>query len=225
MTRTPIATGALEARAVVGGFGLGGLSRPLWITVGWLVLVGFVGALLLVTSPAYADRVRERANGSPALAFATGFPVLFGVFTAGAAPLFVSGAVDLTAVEPIAVGLFLVGAAATAILALVGTCFGLVAVGDRLGTRSDDRNAIRSLAVGAVVCAPTQLIPILGTIVVIGLASVGCGAMVRLRGERRRGPADGTGEARRPRTTDRDAVAPSATTDRKSPAQSTSIER
>ena len=214
MTRTPIATSAGEVPAVVGGLGLGDLSRPLWVAVGWLFLVGFVGTLVLVSSPGFSDRVRERVGGALAMAFATGFPIVFGLFTAGATPLFVTSAVDLTALEPVAVGVFFIGSAVTAVVALVGTSFGLVAVGDRLGSRPDERGAIRSLVVGAAVCAPTQLIPILGTIVLIALASVGCGAVVRERLECCQEPVDGDGSPGEPTVTARESVATSASVER-----------
>ncbi|WP_440766029.1 ABC transporter permease [Natronorubrum sp. DTA7] len=171
----------LVAAQSVGGVDL---RRPLAVAVGWTALTLVVGGTLLAGFASPIQAIRDDVLERPDLAFATGFLVFFAPLVVASLPLFV---LTYVADHPVVLGVgalvtlpaLLVGGA----LLLVGGTIGALVVGDRIagsfatGTPSSGR----SLVVGSVVLGASQLVPVVGTLVAIGVATVGTGALVRRR--------------------------------------------
>ena len=158
------------------------VPRPLWLAIGATIVALLVGLVLLVAAARFTRTVGDDIAERPDLAFATGFVGLFGLLVAVSLPLIVSSAVEHAALAALAglvsiPGLFLWG-----IVLVVGSSVGAVAVGARIADRhTDSRSLAPALVIGAAVLGASQLVPVLGALVAMGLATVAVGAIARRR--------------------------------------------
>ncbi|SDJ98190.1 hypothetical protein SAMN04515672_2036 [Natronorubrum texcoconense] len=160
------------------------LRRPLGVAVGWTVLTLVVGGVLLAGFSSPIRAIRDDALERPDLTFATGFLVFFAPLVVASIPLFVLTYVaDHPAVLGIGALVSLPALIVAGGLLIVGGTIGSVVVGDRIaGSVATGTPSLgRSLAVGSVVLGSSQLVPVVGTLVAIGFATVGTGALARRR--------------------------------------------
>lgn len=159
------------------------LPQALQVAAAGTLAVAIVGVVLLVGSPASTRAVRDDAVERPDLSFAVGFVVFFGVLVVAVVPLFVVTVVEHSAVEAIATFVALPGLVLWAGLLVVGAGAGAIVVGDRLVDRLGVAapSLAWALAVGAVVVGASLLVPVLGALVAMGLATVATGAALRRR--------------------------------------------
>ncbi|ADB59684.1 hypothetical protein Htur_0788 [Haloterrigena turkmenica DSM 5511] len=158
------------------------VPRPFWLPLGTTLVAFLVGVVLLAAASTFTRTVSDDIAERPDRSFAVGFLGLFGLLVAVTLPLVLSTAVEhpvvsaLTAVVA-APGLFVWGLAV-----VVGSCLGAVAMGDRVvRRRSDSASLVPATVVGAVVLGASQLVPVFGALVAMGLATVAVGAVARRR--------------------------------------------
>ena len=171
------------------------LRRPLAVAVGWTILTLVVGGTLLAGFSSPIRSIRDDALERPDLAFATGFLAFFAPLVVASLPLFVAAYVaDHPAVLGLGALVSLPALIIAGALLIVGGTLGAVVVGDRIaGSFGTDTPSLgRSLAIGSVVFGSSQLVPVVGTLVAIGFATVGTGALVRRRFEPWSGDDDRT---------------------------------
>ncbi|MXV60869.1 ABC transporter permease [Natronorubrum sp. JWXQ-INN-674] len=158
------------------------VPRAFGLTIGWMVLTLVVGGLLIAGLTASARTVRDDIVDRPDLAFATGFVVFFGLLVVAVAPLFVTMyLIEDPAVLSLGALIALPGLFLWGVLLIVGGSFGTVAVGDRIARRlGDDAPSLRrALVTGTALLGASHLVPVLGTVVAMSVATVGTGGAVR----------------------------------------------
>ncbi|WP_137289545.1 ABC transporter permease [Natronorubrum halophilum] len=155
--------------------------RALALAVGWMALTLVVGGILIAGTPSAARSIRDDTLERPDLAFATGFVVFFGLLVVVAIPLFVTTYVENPAVLALGALVALPAVLLWLVLLIAGGSFGVVAVGDRIAGRLGDESPSlrRALATGTVVLGASQLVPVLGAVVAMGVATLGTGGAVR----------------------------------------------
>lgn len=156
------------------------VPRPLWLAIATMILALVVGGVFVAGALTFTRTVGEDIFERPDLAFAAGFVCLFGPLVAVALPLIVStllggdGIAALAGVVSIP-GLFLWG-----LVLVVAGCLGAVVVGERLAGRvTDSSSPVQALVAGAAFLGASQLVPVLGALVAMGLATVAVGAVAR----------------------------------------------
>ncbi|WP_126662835.1 hypothetical protein [Haloterrigena salifodinae] len=158
------------------------VPRPFWLPLGTTIVALLVGVVLLAAASSVTRTVGDDIAERPDLSFAAGFLGLFGLLVVVTLPLILSMTVEHPAVSALtavvaAPGLFVWG-----IAVVVGSCLGAVAIGDRLARRrSDSASLVPAVVGGAVVLGASQLVPVFGALVAMGLATVAIGAVARLR--------------------------------------------
>lgn len=184
-----------------GGVVVPGVSQAIVVTVAWVGSCLVVGAVLVAGFPRYTGTIQEDAAARPAMAFATGFVGYFGVLVGSMVPFYVGAILEVQVLASLGALVALPGVLVWAITMLVGGCFGVIVVGDWIvgrvvgssvdrsdtrswgraerssRSRSGDQSPVRSLVVATLVLAPTQLVPILGSLVTIGVATLGGGTI------------------------------------------------
>ncbi|QRV16248.1 hypothetical protein JMJ58_04965 [Haloterrigena salifodinae] len=158
------------------------VPRPFWLPLGTTIVALLVGVVLLAAASSVTRTVGDDIAERPDLSFAAGFLGLFGLLVVVTLPLVLSMTVEHPAVSALtavvaAPGLFVWG-----IAVVVGSCLGAVAIGDRLARRRGDSASFVPAVIGsAVVLGASQLVPVFGALVAMGLATVAIGAVARLR--------------------------------------------
>ncbi|ELY44329.1 hypothetical protein C495_10519 [Natronorubrum sulfidifaciens JCM 14089] len=159
------------------------ITRALGVTGGWMVLTLGVGWLLLERSPSSTRSIRDELATRPMRAFPAGFVVFFGALIIASMPLFFTTVL----VSPVGQALSAIVAIPSvllwSVLVVVGGCYGVIAVGDWLPSRLsvDTPSPWPALVVGTLVVGSSQLVPVLGAVVILGVATIGTGAVVRRR--------------------------------------------
>lgn len=182
-TTTPVAAVSSDSTAPFAASSVGAVvPRPFWLAIGATVVALLVGVVLLAGASSFTRSVSADIAERPDLSFAVGFLGLFGLLVAVTLPLVLSTAVEHAAVSALtafvsASGLFVWG-----LVLVVGSCLGAVAIGVRLAGRLvDSRSLVPAVVVGAAVLGASQLVPVLGALVAMGLATVATGAVARRR--------------------------------------------
>lgn len=192
--------------------------RPLWLAIGTTIAALIVGLVSIAGASSFVRTVGDDIAERPDLAFAAGFVVVFGLLVAVALPLIVSTAVGIGAVAALAALISFPGLILWGLVLLVGSCLGAVAVGTRVADRrGDDASLLPAVVVGALGLGASQLVPVLGALVAMGLATVATGAVVRRRFDVDSRLFDADGEPTRPTaraTPPRSSGAERATPDR-----------
>ncbi|MDQ2049932.1 hypothetical protein RBH26_05490 [Natronolimnohabitans sp. A-GB9] len=158
-------------------------SQALDIAVGVTVLAVVVGTVAVAGAPNAVRSISDEIAGRPGRSFAAGFLGFFGLLVVVASPLTAASLLEWPALTSIAGPVSIPGLLLWAGLLLVGSCLGAVAVGDRLARRigGDSTPLVAGVAVGAIVLGGSQLVPVLGALVPMGLATVAIGAILRRR--------------------------------------------
>ncbi|ELZ14735.1 hypothetical protein C477_19624 [Haloterrigena salina JCM 13891] len=158
------------------------VPRPFWLPLGTTIVALLVGVVLLAAASSVTRTVGDEIGERPDLSFAVGFLGLFGLLVVVTLPLILSMTVEHPAISALTAvvagpGLFVWGLAV-----VVGSCLGAVAIGDRLARRrGDSASLVPAVGSGAVVLGASQLVPVFGALVAMGLATVAIGAVARLR--------------------------------------------
>ncbi|WP_222919950.1 hypothetical protein [Natrinema sp. SYSU A 869] len=165
------------------------LSQAASVTLVWTAITLLVAPVLLAGLPQSMRGLRDDLITEPDTTFAVGFVALFGLLICSVLPLFVGTSLEHSALITLGLIVATPGLIACIALLIVGGCVGTVAVGDRLGDRlgSGSPSSRRSLALGLLALGGSQLVPIVGTIATIAVASVGSGAIVNRGNEAWRG--------------------------------------
>ncbi|MFA9425381.1 hypothetical protein [Natronorubrum sp. A-ect3] len=165
------------------------LSRALGVTIGWMLLTLVLGAVLIGGVPSRTQAIRAELTSRPDLVFPAGFIVFFGLLAVASMPLFVAMVLEHPLVFAVGAVVTLPTVALWGVLLVVGGCFGVLAVGDWLVGRVgyESPSPWSSLVVGTLVIGSSQLVPVLGAVMLLGVATIGTGAIVR----RRLGPDGG----------------------------------
>lgn len=172
--------------AALGGIALPDLTRPLQVTVAWVVLALFVGTVAVLAKPSSVRALRGDVIDRPDVSFAVGFLAFFGLLVGSALPFFVGVVLDEPAIATAGLLVGLPGILAWGAFVLVGGTLGLVGVGHWLASRVADPTPWQSLVVGTLALGPTQLVPLVGTFASLCLVTVGGGALVARWREARR---------------------------------------
>lgn len=159
------------------------IQRPLGIAIGIMVVASVVGTVLAAGFSTTVRSISDDVADRPDLAFATGFLGFFGLLVVAASPLVAAMVLDHAAVTAVAGITSLPGLLLWALLLLVGSCIGAIVVGDRLARRitGDSPSLTWAVVIGAVLLGGCQLVPVLGALVAMGLATVATGAVLRRR--------------------------------------------
>lgn len=160
------------------------VGRAIGLSVVWTILTLVVGAVLTVERALTTRAIRDDIVDRWDLAFAAGFVVFFAPLVAVSLPLFVlSYVVDHPAVLAVGALVSLPSLLVWGLALLVGGALGVITAGDRIARRfgAAEPSLERSLVIGLVTVGTMQLVPILGVMVVMGLATLGTGAAVRRR--------------------------------------------
>lgn len=176
VTTAASAGGPLESVVTV-------LPQPLQVAAAGTAVAGVVGAGLIVGSPGFTRAIRDDVVDRPDLAFAVGFVVFFGVLVAASVPLFIATIVEHSAIATVTTMVSLPGLLLWVVLLVVGAPAGAIVLGDRLaGSLGVSAPSLAwALALGVVVLGGSLLVPVLGALVAMGLATVAVGATVRRR--------------------------------------------
>ena len=177
-TIAPVVTSVDVAASSVDGAAL----RPFSLAIGATIAALVVGVLLLVGGASFARAMSDDVAERPDLAFAAGFVVLFGPLVLVALPLLLSTSVEHPAIAALTAVVSLPVLLRWGLALVVGSCLGAVALGDRLAGRiTGSRSLLPAVVVGAVAFGASQLVPVFGAVVAMGLATVAIGAVVRRR--------------------------------------------
>lgn len=172
---------APTALAAAGGVDVGAL-RPFSLAIGATIAALLVGAILVAGAASFTRAISDDIAERPDLSFAAGFVAFFGLLVAVAFPLIAATAVGGDAAAALAGLVSFPGLVLWGIALFVGGCLGAVAVGDRLVDRLGGSSSLAPAAVvGAVVLGASQLVPVFGAVVAMGLATVAIGAVARRR--------------------------------------------
>ncbi|WP_339104642.1 hypothetical protein [Haloterrigena salinisoli] len=156
------------------------VPRPFWLAIGATVVAVLVGVVLLTAASSFARTISDDIAERPDRSFAVGFLGLFGLLVAVTLPLVLSTAFDHAVVSALTATVAAPGLFVWGLTVVVGGCLGAVAIGDRLvGRRSDSASLVPAVVVGAVVLGASQLVPVFGALVAMGLATVAIGAVAR----------------------------------------------
>lgn len=184
-----------------------GIARAGAVVVVWACLTLGVGWLLLERFTASTRAIRDDIDDRPDLVFPVGFIVFFGLLVLVSLPLFATSVLEVPVVGAIGTVVALPSLALWGVLAIVGGAYGTLAVGDWLAGRvgSDTPSAWSSLILGTITVGSSQFVPVLGAVVVMSVATVGTGAVVRRRlddGSDDRSATDDADEPMAPRVGD-----------------------
>ncbi|SIR95740.1 hypothetical protein SAMN05421752_1067 [Natronorubrum thiooxidans] len=159
------------------------VARALGVAAGWTLLTLVVGGLVIARFPSSTRAIRDDITAQLDRVFPVGFVVFFGLLVVVSVPLFAMTILEHPALLAVGAVVSLPGLVLWAILLVVGGCFGGIAVGNWLVSRfgRESPSLWLALVIGTVVIASSQLVPVLGTVVVLGVATVGIGAVVRRR--------------------------------------------
>lgn len=176
----PSLTAAVPPANAVGLLADSPLSRAVSVVLAWVLVTLTVAAVLVVIAPQYTRGVRDDVIDRPDTAFAIGFVTVFGLFVGSALLPFVATSLEHSTLALLGLIVGAPGLITVAVLLVGGGCVGAIVVGDRLGSRigSGSPSLWRSLGIGTLLLGASQLVPILGTIVTIAVATGGSGAIV-----------------------------------------------
>lgn len=158
-----------------------GLPQAATLTIGWIVVALVVGGTLIVGFRSSTRAISDDVASRPDLTFAVGFAIFFGLLAVVSVSFLATTVVEHPAVLAIGALVALLGLVLWGALLVVGGAYGVVAAGDRITTGLGDESPslFRSLVVGTAVLGSSQLVPILGALVTMVIATLGTGAGAR----------------------------------------------
>ena len=174
------------------------LPRPVLLSLAVAVVAGVLGALFVAGSPSFTRSIGTEIGAHPDRTFAIGFLGFFGVLVVVASPLIVTTVYEHAALLALAGIVSLPGLFVWGLLLVFGSTLGALAASYFLleTVTGGEPSLGWALFVGVLVLASSQLIPVLGALVAMGLATVAIGAILRRRTELERRLFDEASEDR-----------------------------
>ncbi|SEH12598.1 hypothetical protein SAMN04487967_0878 [Natronorubrum sediminis] len=159
------------------------LPQPVVFSLAVVVIAGVLGAVLVVGTPSFTRSVSAEIGLHPDRTFTIGFLGFFGVLVVVSSPLIVTTVYEHASLVALAGIVSLPGLFFWGLLLAFGATLGALAVSHHLlETATGGEPSLGwALFVGALGLASSQLIPILGALVAMGLATVAIGAILRQR--------------------------------------------
>ncbi|APX95292.1 hypothetical protein BB347_00970 [Natronorubrum daqingense] len=161
------------------------LPRPVLLSLAVAVTAGVLGVLFVAGSSSFTRSIGTEISAHPDRTFAIGFLGFFGVLVVVSSPLIVTTVYEQATLVALAGIVSLPGLFFWGLLLAFGATLGALAVSHHLleSVTGEEPSLWWALLAGVLVLASSQLIPILGALVAMGLATVAIGAILRQRTE------------------------------------------